>query len=68
MIEILLIIRRGLTSDARVSHVLAVNQLRDKTKKKSVLNPKVTFITDYVPDGFPEHTGLPDTEPHTLTD
>lgn len=52
MIEILLVIRRGLTSDALVSHILAVNQVRHKTKKKSVLNPKVTFITDYVPDGF----------------
>ena len=68
MIEILLIIQRGLTSDSLVSHILAVNQLRDKTEKNSILNPKVAFIADYVPDGFPEHNGLPDTEPHTLTD
>lgn len=45
-----------------------VNQLTDRTKEKSVLNPKVTFNTDYILDGLPEHSGLPNTEPHTLTD
>lgn len=44
-----------------ISCKTTVNQVRDNTKEKSILNPKVTFNTDYVLDGFPEHSGLPNT-------